>query len=130
MAKPYREAPLIGADATAGMPILNERTDKSVDLLRRMTERFDDEFILLVAAEVGLEECLSYGANEGALDYDLTGLQLVALSAALAACAEYREATAKPSLSYFCRACRNSFKSRRERGACPKCGSERIRQRG
>src|SRR5678816_4574823 len=60
MAKNYRQAPLIGADDSTGLPVQNERETKAADLLGRMVARFDDEFIMHVATEIGLDECLSY----------------------------------------------------------------------
>lgn len=105
MAKNYRQAPLIGADDSTGLPVQNERETKAADLLGRMVARFDDEFIMHVATEIGLDECLSYGATKTSLVFDCTPLQMIAIGAALAACAEYRDA--QP---------RTTTKSKRRRG--------------
>lgn len=92
MAKAYRSAPLIGADDETGLPIRKLRLQKTTELLGRMVARFDDDFILHVATEIGLDECITYDATGKRLVFDCTSLQLVALSTTLAACAEYRDA--------------------------------------
>jgi hypothetical protein len=92
MAKPYRQAPLIGADETTGLPVLRERQQRMADLLGQLVPQFDDEFILHVATEVGLDEVVTFNTErEGALDFDFTALQMVAFTAALAACKEFRD---------------------------------------
>lgn len=95
MAKPFREAPLIGADDGVGLPILRSRTTRMGELLGTLIRRFDDDFILLVAGEVGLDECIHYGRKAETLEFDLTSLQLVSLASALAACAEFRDSANK-----------------------------------
>jgi len=92
VAKPYRQAPLIGADENTGLPVLRDRQQRIADMLSRLCADFDDEFILHVATEVGLDECISYSGKDNALDFDMTPLQMVALTSALAACKEYRDA--------------------------------------
>src|SRR5215213_9230607 len=78
MAKPYRQAPLIGADETTGLPVLRERQQRMADLLGQLVPQFDDEFILHVATEVGLDEVVTFNTErEGALDFDFTALQMV-----------------------------------------------------
>lgn len=128
MAKPYRQAPLIGADLDSGLPLQEQRIEKSAQLLGKMTSRFDDEYVLHVATEIGLDECIQYDPDGKALVYDLTALQLVSLSSALAACAEYRDAIQPPMPRWRCRSCRHSWRSRKQQHVCPNCKSERVRE--
>ena len=122
MAKPYRQAPLIGADEASGLPLRADRVRKAAELLSRMVGRLDDDFILHVAVEIGLDECVSYAESAEALSFDLTSLQLVALSTALAACVEYRDA--QPARC-TCLRCKHRWRASREPMRCPSCGSER-----
>lgn len=92
VAKAYRQTPLIGADDSTGLPVQMQRQRKAGDLLARMVARFPDEFILHVATEVGLDECITYAEDGKSFIFDITPLQMVSLGAALAACAEYRDA--------------------------------------
>ena len=97
MAKAYRATPFRGPHTIdvgegAGLPILKTRTRKAVQRLAFYVEKFNDDFIFEIAAEVGLDECLSYGEKEGQMVFDLTSLQAVALCSALAACWEIRGA--------------------------------------
>ena len=91
MAKAFRQAPLIGAAAGVGLPITEERNKRSIELARKMVGRFSDDFVLNVATEIGLDECIRYNEKATALVFDCTELQLLAIGTALAACAEYRD---------------------------------------
>lgn len=96
VAKRSREKPLKTVDEGAGIPITKERTEKAAELLGRMTARFDEDFIMHVATEIGLDECVFHESEESEqLSYDLTALQLVSLGSALAACAEFRDGRAE-----------------------------------
>lgn len=91
MAKAYRDAPLIGADDRVGLPIRNARTERMAQILGEMVALFDGEFIIRVAMEIGLDECVGHTVSGEGLEFDLTPLQLTALASALAACAEFRD---------------------------------------
>ena len=97
MAKPFRDTPLVwrpedfAADDRVGLPILNSRINWAEERMPALVGRFDDEFILHVATEVGLDECVSYVPSGEMLQFDLTALQLVAFCAALSAVAELRD---------------------------------------
>ncbi len=93
MAKPYRDQPL--ANEGVGLPLQKLRVTKATELLGRMVNRFDADFVLAVATEVGLEEACDVDDESGQIEFDLTSLQLVSLGAALAACAEYRDGRAE-----------------------------------
>jgi hypothetical protein len=91
MAKPFRDAPL-SVDDKVGLPLQDQRVKKAAELLGKMVPRFSDEFIRHVATEIGLDECITSAEDsEEDISFDLTALQLVALSSALAACAEFRD---------------------------------------
>lgn len=90
MAKPYREAALTKVDEGAGLPLQDQRVDKATELLGRMIARFDEDFVIDVATEIGLDECILFN-DEAQISFDLTSLQLVALASTLAACAEFRD---------------------------------------
>ena len=66
------------------------RRAKALAALREYTQELDAEFIIMVAAEIGLESCTIYSEADQTLELDLTDLQAVALAGALRACLELR----------------------------------------
>ena len=76
---------------TKGYRILKTRARQAEDLLGRMVAELDDDFIMSVAIEIGLDPYVAYNDNGTSLDFDTTDLQTVALASALAACVEYRK---------------------------------------
>ena len=132
MPKTFREAPFIGADDGVGIPILKARFNSSLEKVIELCTRFDDNFILQVAAEVGLDECCTYD-KDGKLEFDFTPLQLVSMMSALAACAEFRRerpnAPTKQGALWDCYQCGHQWRTPRASiGAppprrCPECKS-------
>lgn len=91
MPKTYRERPLPKVDENYGLPILKSRADKIYNQLARYVRRLDPDFIMEAAQEIGLDECITRNKKRDALDMDLTNLQAVALTSALAALVELRD---------------------------------------
>lgn len=107
MAKTYRESPLksspskikalLALDTQLGIPVLKQRREQAARRLGEYVSRFDDDYILEVATEIGLEECVSYaGDRESALVFDFTPIQLVSMCSALACCVEFWDGRVKP----------------------------------
>lgn len=90
MPKTYRERPLPKVDENYGLPILKSRADKTYAKLAEYIQQLDPDFIMEAAQEIGLDECITRNKKRDALDVDLTNLQAVALTSALAALVELR----------------------------------------
>lgn len=91
MAKTFRNHPLLKVDDSVGLPIQRQRAEWATRKLGEYVARFDGDFIIEVATEIGLDETMNYTETGGALEFDMTELQIVALCSALAACAEFRD---------------------------------------
>lgn len=91
MPKTYRDRPLPKIDDRHGLPILDERAERTGRALGRYVSRLDPDFIMEAAQEIGLDECIRYNKKRTGLIFDLTNLQAVALTAALAALVELRD---------------------------------------
>lgn len=74
-----------------GIPILRTRVRLATKAMRRILPEFDEDLILAVAYEVGLDQCISYAEDAVSFNYDFTDLQLVAFTAAVAAVKELRD---------------------------------------
>lgn len=75
--------------AGEGMDILNSRRDGAERALTRLVPKLSDEDLFEIANEIGLDLCLSYNKHMTGILFDLTDLQLVAFTAAVAAREEY-----------------------------------------
>jgi hypothetical protein len=91
VAKTFRNRPLLKVDDGAGLPIQRQRAEWATRKLGEYVARFDGDFIIEVATEIGLDETMNYTEDGEGLDFDMTELQIVALCSALAACAEFRD---------------------------------------
>lgn len=90
MAKTYRDAPKRKIDDSAGLLILNSRARKTRKRLAAYVARLDPDFIYEACVEIGLEEAVSIDDASGQISFDITNLQMVSLTAALAALVEVR----------------------------------------
>ena len=97
MPKTYRTQPLavnslsVKGDSSYGLPVLQKRARVATRRLAEYVRRLDGDFIYEAAVEIGLDECLKMDDENKRITFDLTELQLISLSAALAALVELRD---------------------------------------
>ena len=93
MAKTQRSSPMKNYRTRVedkGHGVLNKRARIALKRLKHYVSLLDGDLVYEIAVEIGLDECMVTFEGEQAM-FDLTNLQPVSLTAALAAYVEYRD---------------------------------------